>query len=421
MRLLSGQRHELLRKVPRCLADIQRPGSTAPAAQLWDARDLFEQHNVRADRMLRGLSPGELRQAVADCVEGAGLELSVARQKALLRAACLGGAFCPPTGGAASGAEGDTAAAAGTGGPQAPFYETACKLRVLNALREPRPGMPLTLPQLEALTLPAVVQRLVAYREWLLAYRIAATLQRGTTGGTGTGSAASPPLGAAAGTGAAAAGGTAAGSMRTTALPKPGSKAYLALDASPQEQVLLQWACAKIAAASSSSLADAELKDQITAKLRACPGVHFAPLAAHAQAIGRRRLALRLLEEETSCALQVPLLLSLSIGAPQPPPASSSSGPGASGGGGVSVTAPTEPLGEEDGDVLLRALRKAIESGDTDLVYLVLFHIYRHRSLADFWAIVSSRTLARNLFIKFCAAKEPGGAGWAMQVAGGAV
>ena len=36
---------------------------------------------------------------------------------------------------------------------------------------------------------------------------------------------------------------------------------------------------------------------------------------------------------------------------------------------------------EEEGGALSRALRKAIESGDTDLVYLVLFHIYRARPL----------------------------------------
>lgn len=32
-------------------------------------------------------------------------------------------------------------------------------------------------------------------------------------------------------------------------------------------------------------------------------------------------------------------------------------------------------------DALVRALRKAIESGDTNLVLLVMFHIYRIRPL----------------------------------------
>ena len=66
----------------------------------------------------------------------------------------------------------------------------------------------------------------------------------------------------------------------------------------------------------------------------------------------------------------------------------------AAGGGG------DEGEGSEEGGALARALRKAIESGDTDLVFLVLFHIYRARPLQDFWALVSSRTLARNLFVR---------------------
>ncbi|KAF5825586.1 hypothetical protein DUNSADRAFT_8366, partial [Dunaliella salina] len=58
-------------------------------------------------------------------------------------------------------------------------------------------------------------------------------------------------------------------------------------------------------------------------------------------------------------------------------------------------------------DALVRALRKAIESGDTNLVLLVMFHIYRIRPLQEFWHLVSSRALARNLFLKYCRAKEP--------------
>eukprot|EP00798_Chlamydomonas_sp_ICE-L_P031744 gene31744-6945_t len=68
---------------------------------------------------------------------------------------------------------------------------------------------------------------------------------------------------------------------------------------------------------------------------------------------------------------------------------------------GVHAQRPGAPLAEEDllpggpgqeaEDTLTRALRKAIESGDTDLVYLVLFHIYKHRALPDFLAIISSR------------------------------
>lgn len=51
---------------------------------------------------------------------------------------------------------------------------------------------------------------------------------------------------------------------------------------------MLRWASAVItsyAAGSSTSVAhgDAELKAQLMAKLRTCPGFRYAPLAAHAQ------------------------------------------------------------------------------------------------------------------------------------------
>ena len=35
----------------------------------------------------------------------------------------------------------------------------------------------------------------------------------------------------------------------------------------------------------------------------------------------------------------------------------------------------------------------------------MLFHAYRHRPTLEFWNLLSSRTLARNLFIKYCSAK----------------
>ena len=47
-------------------------------------------------------------------------------------------------------------------------------LRLLNALRSPQVGVPLTLRQLEALTLEALIQRLMAMHLHLLALRIAA-------------------------------------------------------------------------------------------------------------------------------------------------------------------------------------------------------------------------------------------------------
>ncbi|MEW5298634.1 MAG: hypothetical protein WDW36_001730 [Sanguina aurantia] len=381
LRLLSNSRHEMMRRVPQCSEQVFRPGSTFPAAQLWEARELWEANSARCDKVLRLLKE-ELPCAVITTIQAAGLDTSVARQRALLRAACYGRAFCP------------------SDFPPLLLHSTCSKLRLLNALREPAVGMPLTMGQLEALTVPVVVARLIAYRQWLLAFRIAGTLQP---------AAATMSMKLLPGAGAATASSTsllqpasglpmgAAASSLGAAGMGPGGAFDLAVSA--QDQVLLQWACAKISSPASQALPDQQLKDAITAKLKAAPNIRFAPLAAHAQAVGRRLLALKLLEEESSCGLQVPLLLSLSIGARGDRLVTAGRKEDAAPfGGGV---------GEGEEDTLERALRKAIESGDTDLVYLVLFHIYRHRPLPEFWILVSSRALARNLFVKYCKAKEP--------------
>lgn len=82
------------------------------------------------------------------------------------------------------------------------------------------------------------------------------------------------------------------------------------------------------------------------------------------QSVGRRSLAIKLLEEEPSAAQQVPLLISLAK------TVTSSSGAGG-------VLHQSSDSGEGSEDTLARALRKAVESGDPDLVYLVLFAAYK--------------------------------------------
>eukprot|EP00884_Botryococcus_braunii_P014410 jgi/Botrbrau1/22970/Bobra.0030s0042.1 len=237
-----------------------------------------------------------LPEAVVTCAGAAAAELDPLRQAALLKAACYGRAFCPT----------------GTV-PKDLLLKTCQKLRVLNTLRAPDIGWPLTLAQMEALSLPVLISRLVNARRHLLALRISQVLGL------------------------------------------------------PTDKVLVHWACAKINA--SSDMPDERLRDELTAKLEGQAGVRYAAIASHAQAIGRRNLAALLLDFETCAAEQVPLLLS---------------------------------LGEEQ-----RALLKALESGDTDLVYLVLFRMYRTLPLGDFLASLNARPQARALFTAYCARKEP--------------
>ncbi|PNX61331.1 vacuolar sorting-associated protein 16, partial [Trifolium pratense] len=44
---------------------------------------------------------------------------------------------------------------------------------------------------------------------------------------------------------------------------------------------------------------------------------------------------------------------------------------------------------------------KATECGDTDLVYLVLFHIWQMRQPLEFFGTIQARQLARDLFITY--------------------
>jgi hypothetical protein len=131
----------------------------------------------------------------------------------------------------------------------------------------------------------------------------------------------------------------------------------------PPSRVLLHWAAAKMGA--SLALSDRQLLDVLMDKLRGCPGIPFGDVASEAYRRGRPRLAALLLDYEQRSGEQVPLLTS---------------------------------MGEDD-----RALAKAVESGDTDLMYLAVFNLYRKQpSFATFAECVARRPEARNLFVAYC-------------------
>lgn len=50
---------------------VYKPGSTSAAAQLLDARDLFDAGSARSDKLLRQLT-GQLDEAVIACATAAG-------------------------------------------------------------------------------------------------------------------------------------------------------------------------------------------------------------------------------------------------------------------------------------------------------------------------------------------------------------
>ncbi|XP_044503267.1 protein VACUOLELESS1 isoform X1 [Mangifera indica] len=289
VRILSNTSMEFLQRVPTSTEYIFTIGSTSPAALLYDALDHFDRRSAKADENLR-LIRSSLPEAVEACIDAAGHEFDTSRQRTLLRAASYGQAFCSNF--------------------QRDHIQEMCKiLRVLNAVRDPEIGIPLSIQQYKLLTASVLIGRLINAHHHLLALRISE---------------------------------------------------YLGMN-QVSEVVIMHWACSKITA--SLAIPDATLLEILLDKLRLCKGISYAAVAAHADKSGRRKLAAMLVEHEPRSSKQVPLLLS---------------------------------IGEED-----TALVKATESGDSDLVYLVLFHIWQKRPALEFFGMIQARPLACDLFITY--------------------
>eukprot|EP00051_Salpingoeca_urceolata_P027676 m.482711 g.482711 ORF g.482711 m.482711 type:complete len:836 (-) comp22644_c0_seq1:37-2544(-) len=141
---------------------------------------------------------------------------------------------------------------------------------------------------------------------------------------------------------------------------------YLKLeDSKATNRVLVHWASSLI----QNHVADDDVIAQtIIDKLGNSKGISFAEIAQ--AALGRPDLAIRLLDKEPRSSEQVPLLLSMN----------------------------------EDA----MALKKAIESGDTDLVHFVILHLKEKTSgRGNFFRILNTKPVARDLFLQYCRHCDP--------------
>lgn len=124
----------------------------------------------------------------------------------------------------------------------------------------------------------------------------------------------------------------------------------------PASHIHGHWAQQKVRV---STDPEEEICTLIVKKLAGKPGVSFEEIARAAYDEGRIRLATSLLDHEPRAGKQVPLLLSM----------------------------------KED----TIALDKAIESGDTDLVFHVLLHLRKKLPLASFFRVINTRPVATAL------------------------
>ena len=262
--------------------DIFKIGSTSPASVLLDAVDQLEKRSPKADDNIQ-LIKSKLPDAVAACVEAAGQQYNPHWQKQLLKAASFGKSVLDLY-------------------SSDDFVDMCEKLRVLNAVRDYRIGLPLSLEQYQRLTPDRLIQRLINRHQYQLAIHLSEHVHI------------------------------------------------------PPNKIYVHWACQKVRHSTSD---ESTIYKTVVNKLNAKRGISFEIIARAAYDEGRAHLATELLNHETRAGKQVPLLLSM----------------------------------EED-EI---ALDKALESGDTDLVFFVLLHLKKKLPLAAFFRVLNNRPVATAL------------------------
>ncbi|KAJ8985073.1 hypothetical protein NQ317_019757 [Molorchus minor] len=269
VRIVSNTQHELLQKVPEVVQKIFRINSTDPGS--------FFKGSHKANEYIT-LVKNDLQTAVNQCIEAVGYEFDTEVQKMLIRAAQFGKCFI-------SDMKSDS-------------YVNMCRmLRVLNAVRDPKVGIPLTITQLNCMKkrTQGLLDRLITRNNYYLALQIAKYLK----------------------------------------MPEKEGSSH----------ILVHWAKYKV---SQSQLEEETVAREIADKLGYTSGISYSEIANY----------------ESKASEQVKLLLELGENTP--------------------------------------ALVKAIESGDTDLVYMVILKLREKMPLGDFKMTIRNFPVAQSLYIKYC-------------------
>lgn len=144
---------------------------------------------------------------------------------------------------------------------------------------------------------------------------------------------------------------------------------YLGLNG---DTVLIHWASTKVrlyAREPESDDMNRLLVQQITERLSSNPVISYSDIARTALAIKRPKLATLLLDHEPSARDQVPLLLDMH----------------------------QEEL----------AMQKAVMSGDTDLVFIVILRLKKLLTPNEFLGFLSKHEIAMALYVKYCKEEDP--------------
>ncbi|XP_044761312.1 vacuolar protein sorting-associated protein 16 homolog [Coccinella septempunctata] len=238
VRIISNNTHELLQKVPHVVQKIFRINSTEPGSFLLEASKQFQKRSHRANEYI-SLVKKDLLTAVEQCIDAVGYEFDPEIQKRLVRAAQFGKCFI-------SNANTEK-------------YVNMCRLlRVLNEVRNPRIGIPITMTQLTYLTNKVLLDRLITRKEYYLALQIAKYLR----------------------------------------MP----------DREGKNHILVHWAKYKV---NQSQMEEETVAREIAEKLGYTPGISYSEVAYAAAECGKKKIAIKLLDYESKASEQINLLLLL--------------------------------------------------------------------------------------------------------------
>ena len=300
VRIIRQGGHDLIHKVNDASERIFKIASPESGSLLLQASQQLKQKSHKADELLRMIKDNmmQLRESVTQCISAAGALFIPEHQKELLSAAKFGTAFME------AGITTDK------------FYNTCESLKILNNVRHMTVGIPLTQPQLEALGVSVLIDRLIARRLFAFAIKVAEFKK----------------------------------------LP-PGEG---------RSRILAHWAMYKVEAPSKKD--EKEIANEINSRLNQDPEISYSDIAEIAMKCEKTRLAEMLLEHEVRADRQVPLLMKMGKGGK------------------------------------VNAIQKAIQSGDTDMIYHVILTLRNDRDVkaSEFHMIVRKYPEASKLYSLFC-------------------
>lgn len=160
VRVLSAFSHEMVQKVPNVVQRIFRINSTDPASYLLEASKQFQRKSHKADSYI-DLVKDKLNAAVKACIDGASHEFDFETQKLLMRVSLIDLCVCESVKIMNNDHRVRQAAKFGKGfskSMDSEYYVQMCRtLRVLNAVRHPAVGIPLTYTQYPFTRLVAIL------------------------------------------------------------------------------------------------------------------------------------------------------------------------------------------------------------------------------------------------------------------------